>query len=268
MDYDEILTQLKNICVLKGYSDETIKAYTYWTCRYFVFLRRTSLNMGISSVKYYLLSSNLSVASCRLQYAALKFLFGKILEMPFSLDMVPLKKREKKLPKVISRDNILKMISATDNLKHKLVIQLFYSCGIRLSELIRLRRQDIDFERNLVFVRQGKGKKDRTTIIAESLKLDLLKYYSNNTFKTDLIFEGRNGFYSKKSVQSVVIMAGRRIGIKATPHMLRHSFATHLLESGVDTRIIQKLLGHASLETTQIYTQVTLRDFQKIRNPL
>jgi len=136
-----------------------------------------------------------------------------------------------------------------------------------LQELINLKRTDIDFDKNLLYVRKGKGRKDRVTIISESLKLDLLKYYSH-IFSTEYVFEGRKGKYSKKSVQLILKKAGNKIKMNITPHMLRHSFATHLLEDGIDIRYIQKLLGHADLKTTEIYTQVSNRDISKIKNPL
>jgi integrase/recombinase XerD len=145
---------------------------------------------------------------------------------------------------------------------------LLYSAGSRLQELIDLKRKDIDFERGIINVRKGKGKKDRITLISESLKLDLLKYYSNNLFKTEYIFEGRNGKYTKKSFQKVLEQGGKKAGINITPHMLRHSFATHLLEQRTDIRHIQKLLGHSDLKTTEIYIHISTKDLSKIKSPL
>ena len=117
-------------------------------------------------------------------------------------------------------------------------------------------------------VKKGKGKKDRITIISDSLKLDLLKYYSKSTFNTDYIFEGRNGKYTNKSVQKVLKNLSEKTGIRVHPHMLRHSFATHLLDNGVDIRYIQKLLGHSDLKTTEIYTHVSNKDISRIKSPL
>lgn len=154
------------------------------------------------------------------------------------------------------------------NLKHRIIIKLLYSSGLRLGELLNLRKADIDFDRNIINVRRGKGGKDRITIISDSLKLDLLKYYSSENFCTGYVIEGRKCKYSKKSVQKVLDQAGRRIGAKVHPHMLRHSFATHLLEHGTDIRHIQKLLGHSDLSTTEIYTKVSNKDIAKIRSPL
>jgi site-specific recombinase XerD len=228
---------------------------------------KSGFNFNNNSIKYYFLGLKLSVNSSRLCYAALRFFFGNILNMPFSTDEVPIKKKEKSLPKVLNKNQILNLIESTENLKHKLIVEMLYSTGLRLQELINLKRKDIDFDNNTLFVKQGKGKKDRITIISENIKLDLLKYYSTYTFKTDYVFEGRSGRYSKKAVQAVLDLLGKKLKIKVHPHMLRHSFATHLLESGTDIRLIQKLLGHNELNTTQIYTRVAKQELKNIKNP-
>jgi site-specific recombinase XerD len=272
MDYisnkEEYLKKLRERCVLHGFSNQTIKSYSYNVEKFLDFIEKSRLNISNEAVKLYLLSQELSINSSRLQYASISFFFREILRKPFSFEDIPIKKKEKQLPKVISKEKIREMIDLTDNLKHKLIIKLLYSSGLRLQELIDLKRKDIDFERGLVNVKKGKGNKDRVTLISEALKLDLLKYYSNTLFKTEYVFEGRNGKYTKKSVQKVIDEAGKRVGIEIHPHMLRHSFATHLLEQGTDIRHIQKLLGHSDLKTTEIYTHVSSKDLSKIKSPL
>lgn len=265
---EEYLQKLKDRCILRGYSKQTIKSYMYNVSQYLSFLDKSSLNLSKESVKAYLLARNLGVNSMRLQYASISFFFREILNEPFTFEEVPIKKKEKSLPKVISKEKIKKMIQLCGNIKHRTIIKLLYSSGLRLQELIDLKRKDIDFDRNIIHVKKGKGKKDRITLISENLKIDLLKYYSNYNFDTEYIFEGRNGKYTKKSVQKVLDLLGKKAGIKLTPHMLRHSFATHLLESGTDIRHIQKLLGHSDVSTTQIYTHVTNSELQNIKNPL
>jgi site-specific recombinase XerD len=204
----------------------------------------------------------------RLKHAAIAFFFREILKKPFDFEQVPIKKKEKTLPKVLSVEKIREMIDACDNIKHRLIVKLLYSSGLRLSELLNLKRDDIDFDRGLILVRLGKGNKDRTTILSENLKDDLLRYYSKMRFDTDYVFEGRRGKYSKKSVQKVLERLGKKIGIKVHPHMLRHSFATHLLEQGTDIRYIQKLLGHSDVSTTEIYTHVSTQRLENIKSPL
>lgn len=272
MDYpfnkEELLNKLKNRCILRGFSNQTIESYVYNVKRFLEFLEKSRLNLSNEGIKSYLLIQNVGINTSRLQHASISFFFREVLNKPFTLDEVPIKKKQKQLPKLISKEKIKQMIDLTDNIKHKLIIKLLYSSGLRLQELINLKRKDIDFEREILNVKKGKGNKDRITLISENLKLDLLKYYSNNLFKTEYVFEGRNGKYTKKSVQKVLYLAGKKVGIKVTPHMLRHSFATHLLESGTDIRHIQKLLGHSDLKTTEIYTHVSTKDLSNIKSPL
>lgn len=267
-DAEKYLQELRDICILKGFSRQTIKSYYYNVRRFLEFVEKSGLNLNNDGVKSYLLTLNLSVNSARLQYASLRFFFSEVLKQPFTTQEIPIKKKEKSLPKLLSQEQIKKMIDSSDNLKHRLVVKLLYSSGLRLQELIDLKRKDLDFDRNVIYVRKGKGRKDRITLMSESLRLDLLKYYSVNTFKTEYVFEGRSGKYTKKSVQKVLDNLGKKIGVKVHPHMLRHSFATHLLEQGTDIRYIQKLLGHSDLSTTEIYTKVSNKDIVNIKSPL
>lgn len=272
MDYtqnkEEYLKKVRDLCVLKEFSKQTIKSYCYNTSRFLDFIKKSRLNLGNDAVKSYLLTPDLSVNSVRLQYASIGFFFREILGRHFTTEDVPIKKKEKSLPKLLSKEQIKNLIDGTENLKHKIIIKLIYSSGLRLEELINLKRKDMDFDRNVICVRKGKGKKDRITLISETLKLDLLKYYSKNMFKTEYVLEGRKGEYNKKSVQKVLNAVGKKIGIKVHPHMLRHSFATHLLEQGTNIRHIQKLLGHSDLSTTKIYLHVSNRDLENIKSPL
>jgi site-specific recombinase XerD len=271
MDYTQkkqYLGELRDVCVLKGFTADTIRTYSFCVASFLDFIHKSSLNLNIAGVKSYLLSRDFSVNSSRLHYSAISFFFREVLHKPFSLDEVPIKKKNKSLPKVLSREQIKLIIESTDNLKHKLVVMLLYSSGLRLQELLNLKRRDIDFDRNIINVVLGKGKKDRMTLLSDDIKIVLLKYYSQASFKTDYVFEGRKGKYSKKSVQKILSVLGEKVGFSVHPHMLRHSFATHLLESGVDIRYIQLLLGHSDVSTTEIYTKVSSQNLSKIKNPL
>jgi len=265
MDY---MQKVKDECKLRGFSNQTIKSYSFWIDKFLQFIDKSSLNLTNDSVKLYLLSLNASINTNRLAYASINFFFTNILKKPFTTKDVPVKKKLKQLPKVISKSEVLEMLEKTKNLKHRLVIQLLYSSGLRLSELIDLKRNDIDVERNLINVRKGKGSKDRITLLSERLKIELLKYYNQYSLKSDYVFEGRNGKYTNKSVQIIMEKASKIINKKVSPHMLRHSFATHLLENGTDIRYIQKLLGHSDLDTTMIYTHVSNRELSNIKSPL
>jgi len=157
MDY---LKQVEDLCKLKGYSQQTVKTYCQCINQFLRFLEKTGLNLNQKGVKSYLLSLELSTNSCRLHYAALRFLFKDVLKKPFTVEEVPIKKKEKTLPKVIPKQKIKQIIESTKNIKHRLVIKFLYSSGIRLQELINLKRTDIDFDKNLLYVRKGEGRQD------------------------------------------------------------------------------------------------------------
>jgi len=263
-----LLKQLAEHCKLRGLSARTIDTYSSVVRQYLGFLTKQQIKLSHESVKDYLLSLSLKRNSIRLHRAALATFFSEIIGLPFTSEQVPAQRKQESLPTVLSKQTVKAMIEQTANEKHQLIIKLLYSCGLRLSELHNLKREHVDFDRGTLLVKAGKGGKDRHTIISQALKQDFLRYYTNHSLKTPYIFEGRSGKYSKKSIQKVVEQAGLRAGVDASPHALRHSFATHLLESGVSLRHIQLLLGHASPETTQIYTHVARTDMARLPNPL
>lgn len=190
--------------------------------------------------------------------------------MPNRFYKIERPRKEKKLPKVLSKEDVLSIIANTNNLKHKCIVSLLYSSGIRRNELVNLKILDIDSKRMLIRIESAKGNKDRYTLLSHSLLKDLREYYQQ--YKPEkYIVEGLYGNqYSGQSIGKVVLNAAIKAGIKipVTPHMLRHSFATHLLEAGVDLRQIQVLLGHSSSKATEIYTNVATTTFKKIKNPL
>jgi len=203
--------------------------------------------------------------------SALKILFHGVLHSPDLAEAITRPKREKHLPTVLSKQEIARLIEAARNPKHRLLVMLLYSSGLRVGEVVRLRIDDIDVERGLVRVRDGKSGKDRHTLLS-SKALAALRAYRDMFGCQRWLFEGgRDGrHYTVRSVQHVVQRCATRAGIQrpVTPHTLRHSFATHLLESGTDLRYIQELLGHGSSRTTEIYTHVTAARLAKIHSPL
>ena len=200
-------------------------------------------------------------------YFALKFFYENVLNEKFD-ESLPLAKKDLKLPVVLSRGEISKVIEVTTNIKHKLVLMCLYYAGLRLDEVRNLKWQDIDFDRDIVHVKTAKGEKERVVFLHSKLK-EMLKIYGVN--KQGLVFMSQMGRkYNKRTIQQIVKNAARKAGIKkkVTPHTLRHTFATHLLEAGADIRYIQQLLGHKSLRTTQIYTHVAGKDIKKLANLL
>ena len=201
---------------------------------------------------------------------SIKFYYEVVLGMPNRFYAIERPRKQEKLPEVLSKSEITKMIDTIGNIKHKCIIGLLYSAGLRRNELLNLKPIHINSERMVINVHQGKGKKDRLTILSKRILTDLRQYYRLYR-PTKYLFQGLNQErYSGTSVAKIVNQAAQRAGIsrKITPHMLRHSFATHLLESGTDLRYIQVLLGHRSSKTTEIYTHVATNNFSQIKNPL
>jgi site-specific recombinase XerD len=179
-------------------------------------------------------------------------------------------KKEHKLPKVLSKNEVKKILDSSKNIKHKSILMLIYSAGLRRSELLNLHISDIDSERMVINIRGAKGKKDRISLLSGNM-LNMLRDYYKKFKPVKYLFEGPgNSKYSSTSVSNILKKATAKAGInkKVTPHMLRHSFATHLLEQGTDLRYIQELLGHSSSKTTEIYTHVSKRAIDKIKNPI
>ncbi len=201
---------------------------------------------------------------------AIKFYFEQVLHRPKMFFDIPRPKKPQTLPKMLSKSEVKKLFRVTTNLKHNLALQLSYGMGLRVSEVVRLRLIDIDSKRMVVHVKAAKGKKDRYVPLPESILPKLREYYI--MFRPqDFLFEGQyGGQYAKSSLQQVFKRSMKMAGIKKEIgiHGLRHSYATHLLESGADMRFIQELLGHNSIKTTQVYTKVTPRSLSKIQSPL
>lgn len=201
---------------------------------------------------------------------AIKFYYEQVLDMPQRFYDVDRPRPEKKLPTVLSEGEIARVVEHTVNLKHKAIIVTIYSCGLRLSELLNLRMADIQSDRNMVLVKQGKGKKDRTTVLSPRT-LELLRKYYREYRPKEYLFEGpEGGRYSARSVQAIIKRSVRLAGIRkhVSAHTLRHSFATHLLENGTDLRSIQVLLGHSSSRTTEIYAHISTKFMRTIKSPL
>jgi len=200
---------------------------------------------------------------------AIKFYFEKVLGKNVTLK-IDRPRREKKLPEVLSEEEVLLLLRNVENLKHRCILMTIYSGGLRLSEVVSLQINDIDSKRMKIFIKGAKGNKDRYTLLSRELLKWLREYYKREK-PVRWLFEGiTGGQYSMRSVQGIMRDAIVKAGIRkhATVHTLRHSFATHMLENGVDLRYIQNLLGHNSSKTTEIYTHITSRGFERLSSPL
>ena len=239
---------------------------------YFNFKKLDPEKPDEENIKQFLLnkqSKNYSPQTINLYLNAIKFFYREVLKTPQTINL-KFAKRSKKLPIVLSREEIKNIIGAIRNPKHRLIISLAYGAGLRVSEVIDLKAKDVDWEELTIHLKNAKGKKDRITIFPEKIKTELQNLIAGKNPNNYLFESERGGKLTERTAQKVFENALRGAGIKkdATFHSLRHSFATHLLENGVDVRYVQELLGHQSIRTTQIYTQVTNPKLKDIKSPL
>ena len=268
---DEFLDKLE----LKKYSNSTVKNYVNSFEKFINYYNdRELFDLNENDIRVYLkklIKDKRSNSYINMSINSIKFYYEMVLGMPNRFYSIERPRKEHKLPKVLSKEEIVSIISHTKNIKHKCIVSLLYSSGLRRSELLQLKIQDIDSKRMVIRVIQAKGNKDRYTVLNKSVLSDLRTYFKVYRPKTYL-FENpiSDKKYSTSSVLQVVVKAAKSAGIqeRVTPHMLRHSFATHLLESGTDIRYIQLLLGHNSTKTTEIYTHVATTSFTEIKDLL
>lgn len=261
---------------LKNYSQKTMKSYCSCVRHFSAYSSPRPLNQVSSEqIRSYLLhlvdDEEYSASSLNQVVNALRFLYVEVYKMPLVLGEIPRPRRERKLPDVLTRTEVTRLFRVVHNPKHRMVLMIAYSAGLRIGEVIRLRPEDLDVDRKMIHIRKAKGKKDRYTMLSEKVN-EKLKEYLSVYCPMKYLFEGERGGkpYSQTSVEKIFHAAVRRAGITkpVTFHTLRHSFATHLLEAGVDLRYIQELLGHASSKTTEIYTHVSSKSIGAIRSPL
>lgn len=267
------LKKLETELKLRGFSKQTSRMYLFYNRMFLEFNKKDPEKITDDDVReflaYKMSDDSLSNASISLIKASLKFFYTEMLGKNMSLIKTP--KATKRLPVILSRDEIKNLLDNTKNIKHRLLIELLYSTGLRLSECINLQYSNLDLNDGIGWVRQGKGAKDRIFIISELFRKDLLDYMEKmDENGKGYIFSVNGRKMSPRGLQHAIKMSALRAGIdkKVHVHTLRHSFATHLLENGVDIRKIQKLLGHSNLQTTEIYTQVSSEEIKKIKSPL
>lgn len=259
---------------LKGYSSRTIENYTksiIGLAKYYKTAPDLLSQQQIRDyIQYHLIEKKLSKVWCNQLVSALKILFCEILKREWNHTDIPRPRREKKLPVVLSKEEVGKLFSRTGNLKHRAILILTYSAGLRLSEVKNLKIGDIDSKRMTVRVVQAKGFKDRYSILSP-VALDVLRYYWKYYHPTQWLFENKLAqSVSERTIQAVFKNALRKAGIKKQVgiHSLRHSFATHMMEQGVSLPIIQQLLGHKSLRTTSVYLHVQQYTLDSVKSPL
>jgi len=268
------LTEYNRLLRLKNYSLSTVNTYAYYFEKFLNYFKGKEIDkLTKSEVMDFLLiesEKNFSAAYQNQLVNSIKFYYEKVLGRQKEFYNLPRAKRPQKLPTVFSEEEIVKLLAQVKTIKHKCILFLIYSAGLRISEAVNMKVGDIDSTRNVVVIRGGKGKKDRNSLLSQKLLAMLREYYKIYKPK-EYLFEGEiGGQYNVKSIQNIFNKALAASGIKkdATVHSLRHSFATHLLERGTDLRYIQELLGHESSKTTEIYTHITKKGMDKVVSPL
>lgn len=259
----------------RRYSQNTKVTYiSYFIDFLNYFEEQNPVNISIDEINKYITSlvreRNISHSQQNQRINSIKFYYEKVLGRDKSYIKIDRPLPEKKLPDVLSKNEVRKMINCTNNHKHKTIIILIYSCGLRRSEIINLKISDLDSSRMLIKIRGAKGRKDRYVQLTASI-IPVLKKYFDEYSPKDYLFEGQGkAKYSGSSILQDVKNAGKRANInkRVYPHILRHSFATHHLEQGTDLRFIQEWLGHASSKTTEIYTHVSEKNFRNFKNPI
>jgi site-specific recombinase XerD len=267
--------QYENDLKLRNFSPSTRRIYPMHVARFAAHFGRSPAELGEADVKEFLLHlievEMVSHATYRQCWAAIKFLFVVTLKRSWVVNRMPFPRRARTLPVVLSRDEVLRLLESVRSLKHRAILTVAYSAGLRITEACRLRVEDIDSKRMTIHVRNGKGDRARFTILSQRT-LDCLREYWRFVRPREWLFPGQmpDGPLSATSVRSSLKEAALQLGILkvVTPHTLRHSFATHLLEAGTDLVVIQALLGHRSIRATSIYTHVSAAHIGKTRSPL
>lgn len=268
---EEMLLKLKEL----RYSENTIKTYKSLFEELINHYPTTEIDKIdepkiIAFCRYLVIDRKVSASYQNQAINAIKFYYERVLGGQRKFYHLERPNKEKTLPTVLSEQEVAAILKATENLKHKAILTLIYSAGLRIGELINLKIKDIDSERNQIRIEQSKGKKDRYTLLSPKA-LALLREYFKTYKPKEYLFEGaEGGKYTSRSVQAFFRESCQKAGVKkkVTVHTLRHSFATHLLENGTDLRYIQALLGHESSKTTEVYTHITTKGFDQIKSPL
>lgn len=258
----------------RRYSPRTIQIYEHSLRQFLQWVAKptdTVTNADLERFNHdYILANSYSFAFQNQLTSAVKLYFKAFCGSQFNVERVERPRREHKLPNVLSKEEVKAILEAIKNVKHKTMLSLIYACGLRRSELLNLKPANIDSKRHLLYIANAKGKKDRIVPISDKI-IDMLRAYYSTYRPKIWLFEGERAGeqYSETSLQKVLKMALRKAAIKKTVtlHWLRHSYATHLLEAGVDLRFIQELLGHKSSKTTEIYTHVSTKSLQRIKSP-
>ncbi|MCS7029538.1 MAG: tyrosine-type recombinase/integrase [Bacteroidia bacterium] len=282
--YYNIMPHYDNTAIIRDFTESlTIKRYTFKTVKTYknaliqflqAFPYKSPEEVTVKEIETFInqkvTQENISASYQKTLVGAIKFLYHEVLRKNYKFDYLYTDSREQKLPNVLSKEEIQKILDACSNIKHKAILATIYGCGLRLSEVLNLKIADIDSKRMLLKINQSKGNEDRYVPLPQNL-LELLREYYKICLPKVYLFEGeKGGMYAARSVQNILKKCLLKTDIKksVSVHTLRHTYATHLLEQGTDIRIIQMLLGHKNLKTTQIYTHISSPVIEQVSSPL
>lgn len=268
----DVLALVSDEAKRRGLSERTISTYFYCISTFLKKLNKEPNFITKYDIRTYidsLIARNCSGNTLNVHVNALRFLFQEILNKPI-VKNITYSKTPQRLPTVLTQEEVQRLFTAITNPKHQLMIELLYASGIRVSELTHLKAEDLNLQKKLGWVRQGKGKKDRIFIIAEKLIEKIKVHLQKENVSDGYLFKGRNGCpLHIRTVQEIIKYATKKAGIKKSvhPHTLRHSFATHLIENGYDVASVQSLLGHASMKTTMVYVHMADPRLTHVKSP-
>jgi len=275
VEKDHKIEEFKRWLISKRYSNNTIKTYGDALKIFLYYFKEKPVEVinnqdVINFNNDYIIHKKLSSSYQNQVVNAIKLFFRTISGQHLNVDLIHRPKRPKLLPNVLSKEEVKLILESLINIKHKAMLSLIYGCGLRRSELINLKPNDIDSKRNIIIIRQSKGKKDRIAPLSIKI-IEMLRVYYQLYKPKVWLFEGQQSGnpYDERSLSNVLKQAVKKAGIKkpVSLHWLRHSYATHLLEAGTDLRYIQEILGHSSSRTTEIYTHVSTKNIQQIQSP-
>ena len=273
-----MLKKLETELKLRGFSKKTISAYIFHNQKFLDYIKKESGKVSEDDIKAYLAylmsDKQLQPSSVNIAISALRFFYKDVLEKDI-FNKIKTPKQDKKLPTVLTKDEVKSLIISTRNKKHRLLIEFLYASGLRVSEAVSMKTRDLDLNERIGLVRLGKGKKDRIIILSHKLVENIEKYLKKRKkkgYKSSYLFNVKNPekHLSIRQAQKIIKKSAENAGIQKRVfcHALRSSFATHLLDSGIDIRVIQELLGHSNIQTTQRYTKVSTEKIKQIKSPL
>lgn len=269
MEKEEFLKRLETEIKISKLSGYTLRNYLDFNKRLLEHTKKLPEQIDSQDIKNFLADkmSDKASASNILFLSSIRFAYSNVLGKDPTIS-IKRPKKENKIPIVLTKEEVSKLFDSTETIKSKLILQSLYSSGLRVSEIVNLKKQDLDFNENIGWVRKGKGKKDRMFVLSKKLSKKLQKFINKHN-DWDYLFSKEKPL-TTRNIQKIVQKAAQKAGINKNvhPHTLRHSFATHLLDAGVDLRKIQLILGHSNISTTTIYTHISNEQLKSIKNPL